>query len=72
MELIINASTRTPATALTTGAAVADACRWPAGSERGLDLVRMVSGMDSNLDGCDHVYEASRGGVWPQLDEAGE
>jgi hypothetical protein len=32
----------------------------------------MVSGMDSNLDGCDHVYEASRGGVRPQLDEAGE
>jgi len=28
--------------------------------------------MDSNLNGCDHVYEASRGGVWPQLDEAGE
>jgi hypothetical protein len=28
--------------------------------------------MNSNLDGCDHVYEASRGGVWPQLDEAGE
>jgi hypothetical protein len=31
----------------------------------------MVSGVDSNLDGSAHVYEASRG-VWPQLDEAGE
>ena len=50
----------------------ADACRWPAGAEHGLGLVWMVSGMDSNLDGCDHVYEASRGGVWPQFDKAGE
>jgi hypothetical protein len=70
IELIISASTETPG--VDDRGCRADACRWPASSERGLGLVWMVSGMHSNLNGCDHVYEASRGGVWPQLDEAGE
>jgi hypothetical protein len=35
------------------------------------DLARMVSGMDSHLEGFEHVYETSHG-IRPQLYEAGE
>ncbi|MDQ3764636.1 MAG: hypothetical protein M3460_24770 [Actinomycetota bacterium] len=72
MGLITNASIEAPpAGALETGAGLPKT----AAGEQTLSMVpllaRMVSGIDSYLDGCDHVYEASCG-VWPQLDEAGE
>lgn len=69
MELTINTAIEAPAAALATAAGLPMTAGEQTLSRSG--LARMVSAMNSNLEGSDHVYETSHG-IWPQLDEAGE